>query len=97
MFLKTRVNMKVSLVLMPLLITCHWLCAQKDKNALIAEVENQLIHRTVTISQVLTNKNYEQLHPETAFRELVKKYASTGTTDIALVNEPGKKLRSLSL
>ena len=84
---------KAVFLLMPLLTTCHWLCAQKDNAALIADVENKLMNHTVTISQVLTNKDYEQLHPETGFRELIKKYAATGTTDIAPANEPGKKIK----
>ena len=81
------------MVLIPLLICCHWLSAQKDNTTLIAGIEYQLLHHTVTVSQVLTNKDYEILHPETAFRELVKKYASGGPIEITPGNEHGKKIK----
>lgn len=46
-----------------------------------------------TISQILTDKKYDVLHPETGFRNLIEKYAKAETISIASDTIPGKKIK----
>jgi len=42
---------------------------QLNKETLIKEVEEKLKTNKSTISQILTDKKYDAVHPETSFRE----------------------------
>ena len=67
-------------------------CGQ-DKESLIKETENKLKTGQATISQVLTDKRYDALHPETEFRNIIEKYAKAETISIATDTIPGKKIK----
>lgn len=66
---------------------------QLNKDALIKEAEEKLKSNKATISQILTDKKYDALHPETSFRNLIEKYCNAGIISIATDTIPGKKIR----
>jgi protocatechuate 3,4-dioxygenase beta subunit len=66
-------------------------CAQ-DSTALIKDAENLLKTKAVSVSGILSDKKYIGVHPATAFRDLVKQYATTDVLTINTPDEPGKKI-----
>ena len=75
-----------------LVSTANLLSAQPDNTTLLKEVETQLIGGT-SVSQILTDKKYLSIHPDTNFRELIEKFSSDKTLAIAPSDEPGKKIQ----
>ena len=69
------------------------LFAQQNKDALIKEAEEKLKNNQATISQILTDKKYDAVHPETSFREIIEKYCKAETISIATDTIPGKKIK----
>ena len=67
-------------------------CSQNNET-LIKEAEEKLKTGSATISQILTDKKYDALHPETSFRNLIEKYAKAETISIASDTIPGKKIK----
>ena len=66
---------------------------QLNKDALIKEVEEKLETNKVTISQILTAKKYDAVHPETSFRNLIEKYCNAGIISISTDTIPGKRIK----
>ena len=66
---------------------------QVNKETLIKEAEENLKNNKASISQILTDKKYDALHPETSFRELIKKYCKSEIISIATDTIPGKKIK----
>ena len=66
---------------------------QQNKDELIKEAEEKLKTNKATISQILTDKKYDAIHPETSFRNLIEKYCKAGTISIATDTIPGKKIK----
>lgn len=66
---------------------------QTNNQALIKEAEEKLKTVKASISQILTDKKYDALHPETEFRELIKKYCKAETISIVTDTIPGKKIK----
>ena len=66
---------------------------QLNKDALIQDAANKLKTNKATISQILTDKKYDAVHPETSFRELIKKYCKAGLISIVTDTIPGKKIK----
>src|SRR6185436_17276998 len=66
---------------------------QVSKETLIKEIEEKLKTNKATISQILTDKKYDAVHPETSFRELIKKYCKAEVISIATDTIPGRKIR----
>ena len=75
-----------------LVSTASLLSAQPDNATLLKEVETQLIGGA-SVSQILTDKKYLSIHPDTNFRELIEKFSSDKTLAIAPADEPGKKIQ----
>lgn len=69
------------------------LIAQTNKNALIKEAEEKLKASKTTISEILTDKKYDAVHPETKFRELIKEYCKAETISITTDTIQGKKIK----
>jgi protocatechuate 3,4-dioxygenase beta subunit len=67
--------------------------AQTNKLVLIKEAEEKLKTGRSTISQILTDRKFDVIHPETAFRELIKNYCKAETISIATDTIPGKKIK----
>lgn len=67
-------------------------CSQNTQ-PLIKEAQEKLKTDQATISQILTNKRYDVVHPETEFRELIRDYCKAETISIATDTIPGKKIR----
>ena len=67
--------------------------SQVNKETLIKEVEEKLKTNKATISQILTDKKYDAVHPETSFRELIKKYCKAEVISIATDTIPGRKIK----
>ena len=69
------------------------LFAQSNKDALIKETEEKLKNNNATISQILTDKKYDAMHPETSFRKIIEKYCKAEIISIATDTIPGKKIK----
>ena len=65
----------------------------QNGQALIKEAEEKLKTNKASISQILTDKKYDAVHPETEFRELIKKYCKSEIISIATDTIPGKKIK----
>jgi len=65
----------------------------QNKEALIKDAEDKLKTNKATISQILTDKKYDGIHPETNFRELIKKYCKAEMISIATDTIPGRKIK----
>ena len=83
--------MKV-LVLFLLIASVNCVRSQPDSTTLLKEVETQLNAGT-PVSEVLTNKKYLSIHPDSGFRELIEKFSSDKVLAIAPADEPGKKIK----
>ena len=70
---------------------------QLNKETLIKEVEEKLKTNKASISQILTDKKYDAFHPETSFRELIKKYCKAETISIATDTIPGRKIKVIGI
>jgi len=81
------------LTLFLFITTANVLLSQNNKETLIKEAEEKLKTEKTTISQILTDKKYDAVHPETSFRNLIGKYSHTGTISIATDTIPGKKIK----
>jgi protocatechuate 3,4-dioxygenase beta subunit len=66
---------------------------QLNKEMLIKEAEEKLKANNATVSQILTDKKYDAVHPETSFRELIKKHCKAETISIATDTIPGRKIK----
>jgi len=69
------------------------LFGQQNKDVLIKETEEKLKNNQATISQILTDKKYDAVHPETSFREIIEKYCKAETISIVTDTIPGKKIK----
>jgi protocatechuate 3,4-dioxygenase beta subunit len=69
---------------------------QADTTRLLSEVEKKLSDHSLTAPGVLSESVYDKLHPQTSFRELIKKYAAPGVLTITNDNEPGKKIKVIA-
>jgi protocatechuate 3,4-dioxygenase beta subunit len=67
-------------------------CSQDNQN-LVKEAEERLKTNKATISQILTDKKYDAIHPETSFLNLIEKYCKAETISIATDTIPGKKIK----
>jgi protocatechuate 3,4-dioxygenase beta subunit len=83
--------MKVLFVLLAMIIAFS-VPGQKD-NPLLEEVSKKLENKTSTVSTILSEKNYLQLHPNTEFRQLIEEFAGTAPLSITSPDEPGKKIK----
>ena len=72
----------------PLFVSC-----QSSTDGLIREAEEKLKTGNATISQILTDKKYDAVHPETSFRNIIEKYAKAETISIATDTIPGKRIK----
>jgi len=66
---------------------------QNSNSGLMKEAEEKLRNNKANISAILADKKYDALHPETSFRELIKKYAKAEILSIATDSIPGKKIK----
>ena len=67
-------------------------CSQDHEN-LVKEVEAKLKTGKVTVSQILTDRKYDAVHPQTSFRDLIEKYVKAETISIVTDTIPGKKIK----
>lgn len=86
--------MKPCLPALFLLFVCyHHSFCQTDTVKMIAAIEKKLADHSASVSAILTDSSYEVLHPATAFRDLIKKYADAKVITISKDKEPGKKIK----
>src|SRR4249920_2156446 len=83
----------LSLTMLLFIATSNVLFSQNNKDALIKEAEEKLKNNQASISQILTDKKYDAVHPETSFREIIEKYCKAGTISITTDTIPGKKIK----
>jgi len=69
--------------------------AQKDSLVLLNEAKTKLQNKTISVSDILTDKKYLSIHPLTEFREMIKVNSDAGILKITTPEEPGKKIRVL--
>ena len=84
---------QISLSILLCIALAGSLFGQQNKDALIKESEEKLKNNQATISQILTDKKYDAVHPESSFRELIEKYCKAETISIATDTIPGKKIK----
>ena len=84
---------QTSLSLLLSIVMATSLFCQQNTDALIKDAEQKLKEGKTTISQILTDKNYDAVHPETSFREIIEKYCKAETISIASDTIPGKKIK----
>jgi protocatechuate 3,4-dioxygenase beta subunit len=85
--------MKASILSLLMALASLQTFSQTDTAKLITDAENKLHNHTSTVSGILTDATYDMLHPKTAFRDIIKKYADTKTLTITNDKEPGKKIK----
>ena len=83
--------MKVLLLLL-LVSSVNCLRAQPDTTVLLKEVETKL-NDGIPVSQILTDKKYLSLHPDSQFRELTEKFCTDKVLAITPPDEPGRKIK----
>jgi hypothetical protein len=69
----------LSLTTLLFIATANVLFSQNNKETLIKEAEEKIKTNKATISQILTDKKYDAVHPETSFREIIEKYCKAET------------------
>ena len=67
-------------------------CSFAQKDSLLADATAKL-KSGKDVSSILTDKKYDKLHPETAFRELIEKYSTATVLSITTDTIPGKKIQ----
>lgn len=65
----------------------------QDIRKAVKKLDSLLEHKSVSVSNVLSDETYMHLHSKTEFRELIKKYAPVGKTTIVTPAEPGKRIK----
>ena len=73
---------QISLIILLCATLAGSLFAQQSKAVLIKEAEEKLKNNKASISQILTDKKYDAVHPETSFREIIEKYCKAETISI---------------
>jgi protocatechuate 3,4-dioxygenase beta subunit len=73
-------------------ITISCTSLAQDDAKMIQQTDADLANGKTTISRVLSDKNYMQLHPVTEFREVIKKYAKAEKIIMVTGDEPGTKI-----
>jgi len=71
-------------------------CAQTD-TILLKRAETLLQNTSTSVSEILSDKKYLPLHPETSFRELIKKHSTTDILKIVTNDEPGKEIKIIGI
>lgn len=69
------------------------LCCQTNKGDLVKEAEEKLKNGKATVSQILADKRYDAVHPETTFRNIIERYCKAETISIATDTIPGKRIK----
>jgi len=69
------------------------LYSQTSNEELIKEAGVKLKSDKTSVSEILTHKKYDAVHPETSFRELIKKYSTAAVLSIITDTIPGRKIR----
>lgn len=85
--------MKYYLCLPLLFLYCCISMAQPGATELLREAGIKLENKSANVSAILIDKKYLSLHPLTAFRDLIRTYASPGILQVTTDDEPGKKIR----
>ena len=70
-------------------------CSFAQKDSLLADATAKL-KSGKDVSSILTDKKYDKLHPETAFRELIEKYSTATVLSITTDTIPGKKIKVIA-
>src|SRR5881394_1258488 len=83
--------MKIIFLFFTLLVCSGCVYSQQNK-AIIDKIDDQLSKQQTTVSNILADANYMSLYTETAFREVIKKYAGAGKMIMVSNNEPGKRI-----
>lgn len=76
----------ISIVLIPMLSCVH------AQTKVSEQLEAGLSSGKLSVSQVLTDPAYLDLHPDRSFNELVKKYAKQEKIRLVATHEPGKHI-----
>lgn len=66
-------------------------CAQ-EMSAQLRSIEQKLSSKQSTITQILTDASYMQLHSQAEFRELIKRFAKPEKITLTTTNEPGTQI-----
>ena len=80
-------------LLAALIATTSAAIAQMDNTSILQAIETRLQNKSDPVSSILTDEKYFHLHPDTRFRELIKKHCTSSPVKIAHEGEPGRKIR----
>src|SRR6185436_16037420 len=69
------------------------LTAQPDNSALQKEAKEKLEKKLSDVSGILADPKYLSIHPQTSFRELIKKHSQASPLTITTPAEPGRKIK----
>ncbi len=69
-------------------------CKAQSTNPALKDVEEAFKNGS-SVSSVLTNPSFMDLHPQDEFRQLIRKYADTLPVDISPAGEPGRRIRAI--
>lgn len=83
---------KISSIMMMTILAAAVSCAQNDANKTISDLTTRLRSGDLTISKILSDKNYMSLHSLTPFREMIRQNAKSSEVTIVTANEPGQKI-----
>ncbi|MCC6279536.1 MAG: hypothetical protein IT262_02985 [Saprospiraceae bacterium] len=85
--------MKKVYFLILITVYCSVACTQTPlQNKTISGLNEKLQKGTLTLSEVLTNKEWMPLHSLTAFRNVIKENAKPGLVRLANADEPGLRM-----
>jgi protocatechuate 3,4-dioxygenase beta subunit len=83
---------------MKVILCCIFICLfqfsfGQEQNKTIAGINNQLETGKKMVNEILSDASLMQLHSVTAFRDVIKKNAKSGSLKIVTNDEPGKKIK----
>jgi len=84
---------QISLSMLLCAVALTQVFCQPNKTDLIKEAEEKLKNNQATVSQILIDKKYDAIHPETSFRNIIEKYSKAETISIATDTIPGKRIK----
>ena len=73
-------------------IGVHIFSSAQDISAQLRSIEQKLSSGQESVTQILTDPSYMQLHSKTEFRELIKRFAKQEKITLVTATEPGTRI-----
>jgi protocatechuate 3,4-dioxygenase beta subunit len=85
-------NLMKALLLIFCFMSLNIFSFAQDITAQLKPIEEKLSSGRATVTQILTDISYMQLHSKTDFRELIKRFAKQGRITLITAAEPGTRI-----